>query len=135
MASAVAFDASPATVLRALRGVIVSARLGYPDVLHLEVRDQAGGIWRLATQDAQFVPTEPDTLAGKTVEDATIDSVTGELSLGLSDGDALKVSPARREATDDPPNWELITPDGLALEFGPGLRWQISPADTSPAKA
>jgi hypothetical protein len=38
--------------------------------------------------------------------------------------------PGAREASDDPPNWELITPDGLVLEFGPGLRWQISGADT-----
>jgi hypothetical protein len=28
-----------------------------------------------------------------------------------------------------PPYWELISPDGLVLEFGPGVRWQISSAD------
>jgi hypothetical protein len=32
-------DASPANVLRALRGKVTAARLAYPDVLHLEVRD------------------------------------------------------------------------------------------------
>jgi hypothetical protein len=135
MVSAAAFDASPANVLRAMRGVIVNASLGYPDVLHVEVRDQAGGIWRLASQDAQFLPCDPRTLAGKAVEDAAIDSVSGELRLTLSDGEALTVGPTPLEAADDPPNWELITPDGLALEFGPGLRWQISPSDAAPSKA
>lgn len=135
MASVVAFDASPATVLRALRGVIASARTGYPDVLHVEIRDPAGSVWQLATQDARVLPSHPDGLVGKAVEGAAIDSVSGELRLRLSDGDTLTVSPAPREGTDDPPNWELITPDGLALEFGPGLRWQISSADASPAKA
>ena len=35
---------------------------------------------------------------------------------------------AEREADDDPPNWELILPGGVLLEFGPGARWQISSA-------
>ncbi len=135
MASAVALDASPANVLRAMRGLIIGARLGYPDVLHLEVRDSVGGAWRLATQDAEFFPVDPSELLHKSIEDAAIDSATGELRLTLSAGATLVVAPAPREASDDPPNWELITPDGLALEFGPGLRWQISRADTSPAKA
>lgn len=135
MASAVALDASPANVLRAMRGAIVAARLGYPEVLHVEVRDSAAGLWRLATQDAEFFPADPGTLPGKSVESAEIDSATGELRLMLSDGGTLAVTPALREATDDPPSWELITPDGLVLEFGPGLRWQFSRADASPAKA
>jgi hypothetical protein len=40
------------------------------------------------------------------------------------------VKPADREAEDDPPNWELITPGGVVLEFGPGVRWQIGSADS-----
>ena len=58
----------------------------------------------------------------------------GAVWIVLSDGKPLVVTPALGEATDDPPSWELITPDGLALEFGPGLRWQISPADAAPPK-
>ena len=54
---------------------------------------------------------------------------TGELRCKLSDGSLLDVKPAKREAVDDPPNWELITPGGVVLEFGPGVRWQISGAD------
>lgn len=128
MASSVTLDASPATLLRALRGSIVDARLAYPDVLHIEIRDGDGRLWRLATQDAQWSPSDPRELAGKSVADARVDQGTGELRLELSDG-VLRLIPEPPEASDDPPNWELITPDGLLLEFGPGLRWRISDAD------
>lgn len=47
----------------------------------------------------------------------------------LSNGSLLDVKPGRKESDDDPPNWELITPGGVLLEFGPGVRWQISSAD------
>jgi hypothetical protein len=129
MASLVALDASPANVLRSLRGSIVDARLAYPDVLHVEIRDAAGGLWRLATQDAEWSPSDPSELPGHSVEAAAIEGGSGELRLELSDGARLVVMPGVREASDDPPNWELITPDGLVLEFGPGVRWQISSAD------
>ena len=125
----VALDASPLNVLRSMRGSVVGARLSYPDVLHVEIRDSADGIWRFGTQDADWSPADPSELIGRSIDDAEIDAGTGELRLKLSDGSALVVIPSRREASDDPPNWELITPDGLALEFGPGLRWQISSAD------
>jgi hypothetical protein len=39
MTTLVTLDASPANVLRALRGLIVDASLAYPDVLHVEIRD------------------------------------------------------------------------------------------------
>jgi hypothetical protein len=55
---------------------------------------------------------------------------TGELRCTLSDGSVLDVKPAEREAEDDPPNWELITPGGVVLEFGPGVRLQIGSADS-----
>lgn len=47
----------------------------------------------------------------------------------LSDGSMLDVRPAAVEAEDDPPSWELVSPTGIALQFGPGLRWQIGGAD------
>lgn len=129
--AAVGLDASPANVLRSMRGAIVAARLAYPNVLHVEIRDASGGTWRLASQDAEFAPRDPDELVSRVVEDAEIDAASAELRVKLSGEGSLKVTPARQEASDDPPNWELITPDGLALEFGPGLRWQISSADES----
>jgi hypothetical protein len=97
MATVVALDSSPANVLRSMRGAIIDARLGYPEILHVEIKD--------------------------------IDEESGELRCKLSNGSLLDVKPARKEADDDPPNWELITPGGVLLEFGPGVRWQISSAD------
>jgi hypothetical protein len=126
---AVALDASPANVLRSMRGLIVDAHLAYPDVLHVEIEDPAGKLWRLATQDAEWSPSDPDELAGRSIEDASIDESTGELRCKLSDESLLYIRPTASEADEDPPNWELITPAGVVLEFGPGVRWQISGAD------
>ena len=134
MATIAALDASPLNLLRALRGVIADARVAYPDVLHIEIRDPIGQVWRLATQDADWSPTDPGKLRGRSIEDAVIDE-GGELRLRLSDGSRLDVAPAPREAEDDPPSWELITPDGLVLEFGPHVRWQISQADARVSRA
>lgn len=135
VASVLALDTSPTTVLRSLRGAIVGARVAYPDVLHVEVRDARGELWRLATQDAEWSPDDPAQLAGRSIEDASIDDSSGELRCRLSDGSVLDVKPAVEDgpalgdAADDPPSWELISPAGVVLEFGPGVRWQISRAD------
>jgi hypothetical protein len=130
MATVVALDASPANVLRSMRGSIVDAKKAYPDVLHVEIRDSAGELWRLATQDAEWFPADPPQLVGQSIEDAEIDENSGELRCKLSNGSVLDVRPGgAHEEDDDPPNWELITPGGVLLEFGPGVRWQISEAD------
>lgn len=133
MATAIRLDASPINVLRSMRGSIVDARIAYPEVLHVEIKDSTGELWHLATQDAEWSPADPAALIGRSVNDADIDSETGELRCKLSDGSLLDVKPAAREGEDDPPNWELITPGGVVLEFGPGLRWQIGSADSRPA--
>jgi hypothetical protein len=106
-------------------GSIVDAHLAYPDVLHVEIKDLAGKLWRLATQDAEWSPADPNELVGRSIEDAS----TGELRCKLSGGILLDVRPAAHKSDEDPPNWELITPAGVVLEFGPGVRWQISGAD------
>lgn len=130
MASVVALDASPVNVLRSMHGAIVDARIAYPQVLHVEIRDSDGDIWRLSTQGAEWSPSDPASLVGLSLERAGIDEASGEMRCRLSDGSTLEVRPFPFEAIDDPPNWEVITPNGLVLEFGPGLRWQISRADT-----
>jgi hypothetical protein len=129
MATVVALDASPTTVLRAMRGTIVGARIAYPDVLHVEVRDSHGGLWRLATQDAEWLPADPAQLMGRSIDHAEIDEKSGELRCRFADGSMLDIKPSTAEADDDPPYWELISPAGVVLEFGPGVRWQISGAD------
>lgn len=119
-------DASPAGVLHQLRGEIVNAQLAYPQVLHIEVRDSAGELWRLATQDAEYSPPDPVELIGKSVESAEICEEDGELRCGLSSGAGLEIKPGGQKASEGLPNWEVITPDGVVLEFGPGIRWQIT---------
>ncbi len=123
-------DASPLNVLRSMRGPIVNARIVYPEVLHVEIKDSAGELWRLATQDAEWSPSDPSELVGRSIEDADIDEESGELRCRLSGGSVLDVKPTAREAEDDPPCWEVIAPSGVVLEFGPGVRWQISAPDT-----
>jgi hypothetical protein len=140
VATVVALDTSPATVLRSMRGVIVAARVAYPHVLHVEVRDSHEDVWRLASQDADWSP-DAGQLTGLEIVDAGIDEESGELRCRLSSGVMLKITPADADpsatvgAERDPPYWELISPAGIVLEFGPGLRWQISGADaSSPAR-
>lgn len=118
-------DSSPISVLAGFRGPIVAARIAYPEVLHVEVRDAHGETWRLATQDASWSPSDPASLRGRAILESAIDEITGELRCELSGGPALTVTPAPQMTADDPPNWELTTPRGLTLEFGPGTRWQI----------
>jgi len=130
MAATVTLDASPLNVLRSMRGSVVDARIAYPEVLHVEIKDSAGGLWQLATQDAEWSPSDPDELVGRSVIDADIDAETGELRCKFSDGSVLDIKPAEQEAEDDPPSWELITPGGVILEFGPGVRWQNGSADS-----
>jgi hypothetical protein len=129
MATVVALDASPSSVLRSMRGSIVAARVAYPDVLHVEVRDSKGDLWRLATQDAEWSPSDPGQLTGRSIEAADIDERSGELLCKLSDGSVLDIKPAAVANESDPPYWEVISPMGVVLEFGPGVRWQISSAD------
>ena len=130
MATVAAEQASLSSLLGALRGEIVDARLGYPSVLHIEIRDLDGDRWSLVTQDAEWSPVDPADLVGRVIEKAEIDA-EGELRCRLSGGVVLLITPADRASDDDPPNWELITPGGVALEFGPGDRWQISGADAA----
>jgi hypothetical protein len=130
MAAVTAQQASLSSLLEAFRGEIVDARLGYPDVLHVEVRDLDGDSWGLVTQDADWSPADPSELVGQAVLGAEVEA-EGELRCQLSNGAFLAVRPADQASDDDPPYWELITPGGVALEFGPGVRWQISSADVA----
>jgi hypothetical protein len=128
MAIVVAQEASLSNLLTSMRGAIVDARRGYPNVLHVEIRDPDGDRWNFVTQDAEWSPIDPDGLVGQILESAVVNQ-EGQLHCQLSGGTALVVRPPGGESGDDPPYWELITPGGVALEFGPGARWQISSAD------
>lgn len=125
MYMAVDKDSSLTDVLTEFRGPIVAARMAYPEILHVEVRDAHGELWRFATQDADWSPQDPVELHGLTIISSAIDMATRELKCQLSNGSALVVTPAPQVDADDPCNWELITPGDLVLEVGPGSHWQI----------
>jgi hypothetical protein len=72
---------------------------------------------------------DPAELLGRSIESADIDEESGELRCRLSDGSEFQIKPADGANDDDPPYWELISPGGVVLEFGPGVRWQISGVD------
>jgi len=116
--------------LAGFRGSIVDARIAYPEVLHLDVQDEAGKLWQFATQDASWSPSDPDALRGKSILGADVNWDTGDLQCELTGGIAFTVIPAPQEAPDDPPNWELFMPDGQLLDFGPGGRWRLGDANT-----
>ncbi|HEU0018959.1 MAG TPA: hypothetical protein VFQ14_01580 [Thermoleophilaceae bacterium] len=129
MHTTVARDSALTDVLASFRGSIIDARLAYPEVLHLDVRDDKGELWQFATQDASWLPSDPAEMRYKSIVRAEIDWSTGKLNCELSDGATLMVTPAPQEEPDDPPNWELFTPNGLLLEFGPGEHWRLGDAD------
>jgi hypothetical protein len=130
MAIDVALTTSPAKALEAIRGEIIDARLGYPEILQLSIRGQANRTWLLASQDADFSPRDPSRLVGLSITTASIETVTNALICELSDGSRLELRPTgKKQGPSDPPYWELLTPFGQVLQFGPGLHWQINEAD------
>jgi hypothetical protein len=129
MGSTRVIDASVTDLLGSLKGEIIAARLTYPEVLRVQVRDLDGGNWRLLTQDADWTPADPNRLLGLSLVRADLDEGTGGLRCSLSDGSVLEVVPAADAIAGDPPAWELFSPDGVVLEFGPGLRWRFGRAD------
>jgi hypothetical protein len=118
-------DLSPTELLARVRGLVEDVHPAYPESIHVEVRDSKGDLWRFATFDAQYSPSEPEDLLGKTVVSADLVGPLGHLTIGFSDGTSFRVTPETQEAPDDPFNWMLLTPDGLVLYWGPGERWRL----------
>lgn len=126
----VALDLSPADLLDRFRGTIVGAAPGYPEVIHLRAEDADGDQWRFSTFHADYSPSDPTFFVGKTIADVTQES-SGKLTMAFSDGTEFAVLPGPLEPDEsgaDLETWHLITPDGLALWYGPRGRWQLSSA-------
>jgi hypothetical protein len=120
-------DISPMDLLARFRGTVTAAAPGYPEVIHLDVRDGDGDEWTFSTFYARYSPEDPDALTGKVISDAALDQ-SGELAIGFSDGSGFVVTPIPLEpdeAGDDLETWHLITPDGLSLWYGPLGRWHL----------
>jgi hypothetical protein len=121
-------DTSPADLMSRLRGRVGEARLTYPERVHLPVIDRHGGRWLLATWEGSYLPRDPEQLSGKTVVRAHVDDRSRVLTIGFSDGTTFTVTPIPDDDEDAIENWELFTPDGLVLRFGPWGRWHVGKA-------
>lgn len=129
MLTTASLDASPRRLLRGMRGTIEAASYGYPEVLLLSVRDAQGDLWRFMTEAVSYAPWTPEALVGRAVLDAEIDDA-GTTRITLSGDDTLELVPWPLEdgEDDDVAYWELIAPDDVFLEFGPGISWLIGDA-------
>jgi hypothetical protein len=120
-------DASAAALLGRFRGRVTKARLTYPERAALDVTDHDGGHWYLATWDAEYLPGDPEVLHGKTVVGADLDEKSQVLTVDFSDGTAFSATPIAYD-DEDVENWELFTPEGMVLTYGPRGRWRLGRA-------
>lgn len=122
---------SPTDLLARFRGEVVCSQPAYPDVLQLHVRDADAGLWRFLTFEADYFPPTPDAFLGKTVIAGDIDIPTGKVTIGFLDGSSLRIVPFALEPAeidDDYETWQLFTPDGIVLNYGPGEHWLLKKA-------
>jgi hypothetical protein len=119
---------SPADLLARLRGTIIDAAPGYPEVIHLNVRDAKGDVWRFSTFYAEYSPSDPEFFRGKTLVDVDLEP-SGKLTMRFADGSEFNVLPEPEEPDDRLMTWLLLTPDGLSLRFRPRGRWELGRAD------
>jgi hypothetical protein len=127
--SAVTLDIAPADLLARFQGLVVGTRLTHSKRIYLDVVDMEGGKWRLVSWHAKYSPTDPGDNRGKTVNNAEAGERSGVLTVSFSDGTSFTVTPTPDEADDAIENWELFTPDGFVLAYGPRGRWLLGRAD------
>jgi hypothetical protein len=124
-------DIKPTELLARFRGRVTSARPAYPDVLHLDVVDVDGGTWSFGTFEADYVPKDPDAFIDKSVVDVCLDAPSAHLTIRFSDGSELNVVPFALkpdEVDEFYESWQLFTPDGFVLNYGPGEHWMLKRA-------
>lgn len=125
MPNSVIPDIPAAELLSRMRGPIIEACHGYPEVMLFKVKDAQGGVWWFSTFEANYSPTDPAELLGRTVVSANLKAGTANLTIGFSDGSTFEVTDSNEEPDHDLEAWSLSTPDGLVLSYGPGDRWKM----------
>jgi len=120
----VSSDTSPALLLDRFRGPVTDTRPLYPERIRIEVTDTQGNIWRLVTFDAEYSPSDPECLIGRTVVKTNL-AKEGKVVVGFSDGSNFTATPIPDDEDDDIENWSLFMPDGRVLVFGPQGRWKV----------
>lgn len=117
--------------LRGLHGRVMAANFGYPDGLLLDVIDGKGQKWRFSTWDSAWEPHDPEAFLGHTLTGTSLDD-TGRLHMEFEGELVLTVTPGEFESWDDPPYWEILTPDGQTVEYGPGPSWRVKESNAAP---
>lgn len=120
----VSSDTSPVQLLARFRGPVTDIYPLYPERIGIDVRDTQGETWRLVTCDAEYSPSDPETLIGRTVVRTDLDEKRN-LVVGFSDGTEFTVTPYPIDEGFDIENWNLFMPDDLVLVFGPSWRWRV----------
>jgi hypothetical protein len=127
--SAVALDTTPVDLLARFRGQVVATRLPHSKRVYLEISDAGGETWRLVGWEATQSANERGDREGKTVLGATVEDRSGELTVSFSDRSTLTLTPVGDESEDAIEHWEIFTPEGLILAYGPRGRWLLGRAD------
>jgi len=133
------------------RGRVRDVARGFADELLVDV-DGPDGEWLVGTQASAWQVSRGSSVGSAHVGDRAADEIASaarllagaevrgmrvdrglDLIVELDGGGRLLVqakaaSPAH---DDDPPYWEVFTPDGLVLAAGPGPRWSATPADVA----
>jgi hypothetical protein len=130
MSSSVIPDIAPAELLARLRGEIFDAYPAHLETIQFKLRDPDGGIWWFSIDYADYSPSDPKVLIGKTVVCAELDERAVDLAIRFSDGSTFTALFIAHEPL-DLETWTLFTPDDLCLTYGPGPRWDISRCDWS----
>lgn len=118
--------------LQSLRGRVTEACFGYPDALLLDIEDDEGRKWAFTTLDSDWQPHDPELLVGRTLRRTSLNLDEGVLALQFGDALILTVTAGKFESWSDPPYWEILTPDGQTVEYGPGPSWRVKDSEAAP---
>lgn len=138
--------------VRSASGRVVSAQRGVGDEALIRAEDGDKRVWRIGTQASAWVLASPEAVfnAGAaesddldealgTLVDVRLDrlEITKAWALVLVlEGDRWLEVEARlgepQPPADDPPYWEVFTPEGLVLSVGPGSWWGLASSRDEP---
>lgn len=127
--NAVIPDISPTTVLARFHGQVTEGRLTHSKRIYLEIEDARGGRWRLISWEADYTATFPGFPGTKTVTAADFDLGSRTLTVSFSDHTSLTLAAIPDEADDAIEHWELFTPEGMVLAYGPWGTWRFGDKD------
>ena len=117
MPNSVIPDIPAAELLSRMRGPIIEACHGYPEVMPFKVKDAQGGVWWFSTFEANYSPTDPAELLGRTVVSANLKAGTANLTIGFSDGSTFEVTGLQRGARPRPRGLEPFDAGRLGAEL------------------